>query len=357
MVGGWIGTDDDDSTELLNTLAMPGSDHVAAVVYAKECFALSLNHTGLGADPSASPLGDGTAWLEHPVDEDINGSFSVFAADVDGDGDLDVLGAAGFPDDDVTWWENFDGNGTIWIEHTIDGSFEGARSVYAADVDGDGNLDVLGAASEADEIAWWKNTAGDGSVWTEHVVDDAFNGAKSVYAADVDGDGDVDVLGAAGEGCCADDDITWWENTTGNGTVWAEHIVDGDFRGAVSVYSGDVDGDGDLDVLGGARVADDITWWENTTGDGTVWVEHGVDDDFERRPIRVRCGRGRRRGPGCAGSGEHADARHHLVGERGRPRHNLGRAHGRRTLPRRLVGLRQGRRRRLGHRCVGCFAC
>jgi hypothetical protein len=39
-------------------------------------------------------------------------------------------------------------------------------------------------------------------------VDAWFSGAFSVYAADVDGDGDMDVLGAA----CYDDAITWWES-------------------------------------------------------------------------------------------------------------------------------------------------
>jgi len=75
-------------------------------------------------------------------------------------------------------------------------------------VDGDGDLDVLGAAVDADDITWWENTAGDGTAWTEHIVDGTFDGAYSVYAADVDGDGDLDVLGAAQ----GDDDIAWWES-------------------------------------------------------------------------------------------------------------------------------------------------
>ena len=124
--------------------------------------------------------------------------------------------------------------------------FSGAQSVYSADVDGDGDLDILGAAHNADDITWWENTAGDGTAWTEHVIDGNFDAAYSVYSADVDGDGDLDVLGAAHNA----DDITWWENTAGDGTAWTEHTIDGSFDGAYSVYSADVDGDGDLDVLG-----------------------------------------------------------------------------------------------------------
>jgi len=70
-----------------------------------------------------------------------------------------VLGAA-FTADDIAWWENTAGDGTVWTEHTVDGDFDGAASVYAADVDGDGDLDVLGAAQNADDIAWWENRGG-----------------------------------------------------------------------------------------------------------------------------------------------------------------------------------------------------
>ncbi|MHC4991242.1 MAG: FG-GAP-like repeat-containing protein, partial [Planctomycetota bacterium] len=39
------------------------------------------------------------------------------AADLDGDGDLDLLGAA--PDEPVTWWENLTGDGGEWLRHPI----------------------------------------------------------------------------------------------------------------------------------------------------------------------------------------------------------------------------------------------
>jgi hypothetical protein len=65
-----------------------------------------------------------------------------------------VLGAAA-GDDDITWWENTDGTGTWWTEHTVDGTFDSAHAVYAADIDGDGDSDVLGAGFYASEISWW----------------------------------------------------------------------------------------------------------------------------------------------------------------------------------------------------------
>ncbi len=55
-----------------------------------------------------------------------------------------------------------------WVEHTIAGSFMGAYSVYATDVDDDGDIDVLGAARNDDDITWWEN---DGSEsFTERTI-------------------------------------------------------------------------------------------------------------------------------------------------------------------------------------------
>ena len=168
---------------------------------------------------------------------------------------MDVLGAASLYFG-ITWWENVSGSGTSWIEHTVAGYINGACSVYSADVNGDGYMDVLGAASQDDDISWWENMNGSGTSWTRHTVDGDFNGANSVYSADVNGDGYMDILGTG-----AFDNITWWENVGGSGTSWTKHTVDFDFRGN-SVYSADVNGDGYMDVLGAGSYADEIAWWD-----------------------------------------------------------------------------------------------
>ena len=58
-----------------------------------------------------------------------------------------------------------------------------------ADMDEDGDLDVLSASYEDDTVAWYENTAGDGSAWTAHSITTEAIGATSVYCVDVDGDG------------------------------------------------------------------------------------------------------------------------------------------------------------------------
>ncbi len=222
--------------------------------------------------------GSGIFWIEHTVDGDFDGARSVYSEDINGDGYMDVLGAA-YTADEIAWWENIDGSGTSWTEHTVDGNFDGVRSVYSEDIDGDGDMDVLGAAYKADEIAWWENIDGSGTSWTKQTIDGDFDSAYSVYSEDIDGDGDMDILGAASTS--PTEDITWWENIDGSGTSWAQHTVDDFFSGAMSVYSEDINGDGYMDVLAAAYTHDDITWWENIDGSGISWTEHTVDGDFD----------------------------------------------------------------------------
>ena len=68
--------------------------------------------------------------------------------------------------------------------------------MYAADLDGDGDMDVL-SASWNGEIAWYENTDGTGLLVRSGSSPTQADGAKSVYAADLDGDGDMDVLSAS----------------------------------------------------------------------------------------------------------------------------------------------------------------
>ena len=75
-----------------------------------------------------------------------------------------------------------------FTEYVISYPAFGANTVHTADVDGDGDMDVLSASFNDDKIAWYEN---DGSEsFTEHAISTSAWGAWSVYAVDVDGDGD-----------------------------------------------------------------------------------------------------------------------------------------------------------------------
>ena len=135
---------------------------------------------------------------------------SVYAADLDGDGDLDVLSAS-FNDDRIAWYEN-DGSGTFVSMQTITTSADGAQDVYAADLDGDGDYDILSASYNDDQIAWYENN-GTGTFGSMQFITTLADGANGVYVADLDGDGDCGVLSASSN----DDRIAWYENNgTGN---------------------------------------------------------------------------------------------------------------------------------------------
>jgi hypothetical protein len=73
--------------------------------------------------------------------------------------------------------------------------------------------DVLSASPHDDKIAWYENTDGNGTFGSQQIITITADGANSVYACDIDGDGDNDVLSAS----YYDDRIAWYENLTPSG--------------------------------------------------------------------------------------------------------------------------------------------
>jgi hypothetical protein len=189
-----------------------------------------------------------------------NSAQSVFAADIDGDGDLDVLSASA-GDDKIAWYENTDA-GSFGTQQVISTAADGAWSVFAADLDRDGDLDVLSASRWDDKIAWYENTDGAGSFGSQQILSTAAFDATSVLATDLDGDGDLDVLSASE----TDDEIAWHENTDGEGGFGGPQMISTAADGPRSVFAANVDGGGDLEVLSASRHDDRIAWYENGGG-------------------------------------------------------------------------------------------
>ena len=79
-------------------------------------------------------------------------------------------------------------------------------SVFAIDVDGDGDVDALSASYDDDTVAWYENDGAQS--FTERIITTLADDIKSVFAVDVDGDGDVDALSAS----YVDDTFAWYEN-------------------------------------------------------------------------------------------------------------------------------------------------
>ena len=212
----------------------------------------------------ANTDGAGTFGAQQIITTSAASTYNVYAADLDGDGDIDVLSASYF-DNKIAWYENTDGAGTFGAQKVITTSAGGALSVYASDLDGDGDMDVLSASTNDNKIAWYENTDGAGTFSAQKIITTSAHNAKSVYAADLDGDGDLDVLSASR----GDNKIAWYENTDGAGTFGTQQVITTSAIGTFSVYSADLDGDGDMDVLSDLSSNNRIAWYENTDGAGT----------------------------------------------------------------------------------------
>ncbi len=213
-------------------------------------------------------------FTERIIADNFRDAHFVYAIDVDEDGDMDVIGAG---QDGITWWEN-DGD-LQFTEHAIESEFYFSRSLYVADVDLDGDIDILGAGGSG--IAWYEND--EEQSFTEHIVAEGFGHANGIHAIDFDGDSDVDVLGTFDNVGIAMG-IAWWEN---NGEQeFSEHIISNDFILANGVCAADIDSDGDLDVLGGTyNHHDGNIWWENDGEQG--FTEHALGNQDGAHSIYV----------------------------------------------------------------------
>jgi hypothetical protein len=193
----------------------------------------------------------------HVLDANLEGAYPASVGDVDGDGDVDVM-AAGYVADTFVWYESDNAGG--FTRHDVDTSSDGAHSILARDINGDGYMDLLTSSQDADRIAWYENDGAE--AFTLRIIDTAADAAKWADGADMDGDGDMDVVIASN----FDDTVAWYEN---NGAEsFTKRIIDATVNGAYFVSLGDVDGDGDLDVFSASQKDHTIAWYRNDGASG-----------------------------------------------------------------------------------------
>jgi hypothetical protein len=189
---------------------------------------------------------------------------ALSSGDIDRDGDIDLLLG-------TIWIEN---QGGTWVKHTLHdtngapyGESDPDRNGLA-DINGDGRLDaVVGyeAVSVYGRVAWYEQGVNAEASWTEHPIATVV-GPMSLDVADMDGDGDLDVVvGEHNLDDPASAKLYVFENADGHGGQWRQHLVhtgDEHHDGAQAV---DIDGDGDLDIISLGWGHTNVLVYENKT--------------------------------------------------------------------------------------------
>jgi FG-GAP-like repeat/FG-GAP repeat len=189
-------------------------------------------------------------WTERPVDESIWGANDAKAADLDNDGDMDIVGAANTADK-LFGYKNLGNN--IYQKHLI-ADFEGVYAIHITNMDDISVPDILVASAFSNSIRLYRNFGN--MEFVQIHIDVDLTQAQSVHGVDVDGDGDKDVIGA-GHG---NNDVVWYDF---HDNFYQKIIVDGDLLGASDVVGVDLDQDGDVDILACGQLEDRVVWYEN----------------------------------------------------------------------------------------------
>lgn len=184
-------------------------------------------------------------------------AFHQFVSDLNGDGWNDVL-VVGFPGKDSWWLENPGKQDVPWKRHEAVRPVDGEAPAFA-DVTGDGKPELI--FIQGGRIGWAR--PGD---WTFHAITpkspDYHAYTHGLGVGDVNGDGRMDILERTG----------WWEQPAGleGDPEWIRHRAPFGPGGA-QMFAVDVDGDGDNDVvttLDAHRYG--LAWFEQIKEDGRI---------------------------------------------------------------------------------------
>ncbi len=160
-----------------------------------------------------------------------------------------------------------------FIPHTVTTNATNSEWLEMVDLDKDGDLDILSASSGngGSEISWYKNR-GD-YTFTEFIITYDANNPQSIKAGDMDKDGDLDILyttyeaGASLVQCINDGSENFTCNPITNATDGLSYI---------DIVSLDKQNDNRLDIITSSWDNNRVEWLKNS-GDGTFTGSHMID--------------------------------------------------------------------------------
>ena len=224
-------------------------------------------------------------FTNHVLADGIARVADVRAGDLDGDGDTD-LAVAGFGYDagETSWLEN---RGQWTFEQHILLRLSGPINAIVADINQDGHQDIVSLVSQEWEEIWAFLNDGRGQFTSQMIwgsTDPDF-GSSWMSLLDFDRDGDLDVLSSNGDAfdyAPANSrpwhGVQWLENT---GSMQFDFHRLADLPGASSPEAADIDGDGDLDVV----VVSAYNNWDDPSAMSLVWLENNGRRQFAMHRI------------------------------------------------------------------------
>ncbi len=220
---------------------------------------------------------DGSSWIGHELlNHDVDHGHSLQVKDINGDGHQDIFVGEMRVDSenpDATIWI-FYGDGQGNFTTSIVSTGIGSHESKVGDLDGDGDIDILGKPYNWDTPRvdiWLSDLACIPSLdtWERHVIDsDKPWRAVLIESADLDGDSFEDVITGG-----------WWYKNPGTpGSTWVRNDIGSPLSNMATVY--DFDGDGDLDILGtegqGSEANPNFVWARNN-GSGSFTILNNID--------------------------------------------------------------------------------